>query len=210
MMRNGLPEKFMARKNHKDLFYIELCIDDEIDFIHFNSSLPLTIYEEEKTSKLISDITNFEVPDNRREELISELLAHLQTLSGIEKYYFSEFLLDKNGHYMEYYDVVTSSLLSDKDFEDYTVFTSTTNSFYFDFVKPLLEAELKNNAPDLLDKNTFEKLIQNSEELAREYVNLYQKNTRFFESIFSKETGYECYAMAVDFEVKLFFVRRRV
>ena len=210
MLRNGIPEKFFARKNNKDLFFIELCIDEEVDFIHINSSLPWTIFDDEKSSKLITEVTIFDIPANAREEKVSELSAHLQSLPGIEKYYFSDFLLDSHGRYMEFYDTVTSNLLRNKDFEDYTVFTSSINSFYFDYVKPFLEDELNKNTPEFLDKNTFEKLIQNNEELAREYVNLYQKNTQFFESIFSRETGYDCFAMAVDFEVKLFFVRRRV
>lgn len=199
---------FCKDETGRDLFYIELDFDEGTDLIYFNTSLQYPIFNYDKVSEIINCLTLKKTSDVEMQKLINILFSFIRTLPNVESGYFSDELIDKTGTYMDYYDSVTSALLRDKDFDDYTVFSPSVNAFYFDYAVPIIKNEIISKNFYSMNKSEFEMLVKNGVELALEYVNLYSENAEYFRSIFSHENNYEFYIMIIKSDVKLLFIKK--
>lgn len=209
MLSESRTERFYCKDEiGKDLFYIELVFDDEMQWAYMNSSLDYDFKENKLIEELHRRITDYNLNPSFREKWIEELFSVIRSLPGIEKYYFAPAFLDKTGRHVPEYSAVLKNIIQHKNFPDYTVFSPNENSYYFEYSLSFLVTKLAENDSKKIDKILFEKLIKNDITLITEYVEWMSNNSEFFHVFLGDEnTQYDCFIMMQEKEIKLFFVR---
>jgi hypothetical protein len=191
-----------------DLFFVELIIDEELDFVYMDTSLNYDFGNNQEILELRKHITESYKLESIRDSFIEKLFSLIKTLPGIELCYFGPEYLNKNGKHVPEYSAVLDSLLKNKDFPDYTVFSRNINSFYFEYSLSFLYDKLAEGIVKTIEKKYFEKLIENDISLSNEYVEWLTENTEYFHVIlYDQKTEYDCFIMKQQGDIKLFFVR---
>jgi hypothetical protein len=158
---------------------------------------------------LIKSITTTGIMTGKRSVLIDKLFAEIKLLPNIEKYYFNEKEISKDGRHLPYYSTVVEELIRTKDFPDYTGFSENINATYFEYSLQFLEEKLRENTTQKIDSNEFKILLKYNFALANEYVELVADNSEFYWVFLSGEKNqYDCFLMTVNSVIKLFFVRQ--
>jgi len=202
-------QRYFCRNKHgRDLFYLEVMYEEEWDCKLFETSLKYPIQDDPVISKQINRLVNSSLEENEQLKIINDLFFQIQLLPGIEAYYFPAELLNQHGQYIEYYHSVLNYLLHNKEFPDYSVFTSKINAFYFEYAAPYINKEILKKTYKLIDKKLFELQLKNSLELGSEYVRLYNQASVFYETYFEDSNKYNCYIMSLSRKVILFFIWR--
>jgi hypothetical protein len=196
---------FCVDANGRDLFYIDLQFED-FKFIHFYTSLKYNLFDFPQVNFIVNKITDCDTLPIDRISFIDQLCVYVKELPGISSYYFRDYVLDKNGRYMEFYDSVLNKLLFDKEFENYTVFSIRIHSFYFEFLAPYLKGEIISNKAIPVERQLIEGMLQNNIELSNEYVNTYSPHTHFFLYFFTDKYLYKCYIQMEANDINLFFI----
>lgn len=191
----------------RDLFYIQLIYFKELNYFDFSTSLNYNLNQNHKAKALIKQIINVPISEDERLRNIDKLMLYIQTLPGIDQYYFSDDLLNSEGQYMEFYSNVICDMLIDKEFPDYTPFSINLNAFYFDYCRQILEIEINRETPIYVAKEPFEELVNLNKQLAAEYVEWLSPNSKYFIVNFTDVKNYDFYVMAINFKVVMFFVR---
>jgi len=101
------------------------------------------------------------------------------------------------------------SLLQNKEFPDYTVFTEHTNALYFQYLLPIVMQEVNSTQPLYAAKEHFEELVSENIDLQHEYVELYDENNEFYLTQCSDGSQlYDFYILKLNKKVALFFIRK--
>ncbi len=212
MFNESRNERYYCRNaDGRDLFFIDLVIDDELFWMYMNSSLNYNFTDNDTFKEMQIKITDFHLSESLRSNLIEQLFNFIKSIPGIEKFYFGPEYLDKGGKHVPEYSAVIENLLQHKDFPDYTVFSKNINSFYFDYsLLFLCEISVKETVKPI-DKINFENLIKNDIILSQEYVEWLSDKSEFFHVfLFDQKTQYDCFVMMEEKEIKLFFVRQAI
>ena len=172
-MKEDKQERFFCKdKNGKDLFYLELYFDYEMECIQWSFSFDINQFFPPTIEELINQIIVINIAPERRHALVGKLFRILKSLPGIETQYFPENLLDKNGLYMEYYLETLNDMLRTKDFPDFTLFSDGSNTFFFYFLISIIKEVIKDKSYTIVEKNEFEKLIKNNAKVTTREVDL--------------------------------------
>ncbi len=101
------------------------------------------------------------------------------------------------------------NILPDKDFPDYTAFSSSSNPLYFEFTIPYLKEKLREECPLGADKDHFEELLIENPDLQAEYVEHYHQENEFYVTQ-SKYRGilFDIYYIARYGAIVMFFTRK--
>jgi hypothetical protein len=212
MFSEGRTERFYcSNEAGKDLFYIEIVIDEELDFVYMNTSLNYEFTAYHEILELRNHIIESHKCETVRNSFIEKLFSLIKSLPGIEKYFFGPEYLNKSGRHVPEYSAVIQNLIQSKDFPDYTVFSRNINSFYFEYSLPFLYVKLNEDTVKSISKKYFEKLIHNDITLSQEYVEWLSDKSEFFHVfLFDENTQYDCFLMKQQKDIKLFFVRQTI
>jgi hypothetical protein len=197
--------------NNRDIFYVEVFRDSFLDFTAFNSSLSYNILQHSNIETLANQLIDEYSNIVRRDEIISSLFFAIQSISGISEYYFKPELLSKSGRHVPEYETVLDTLLKEKEFPDFAVFSPNINGFYFEYCLPFLQWKITNKESSGIDKKLCEKIISIDFALSKEYVEWYSTTLQYFHVVLIDNfLDYNCYIICQDLQIKLFFLTRRI
>jgi hypothetical protein len=207
-MNEDKQERFFCKdENDRDLFYLELFFDYELETIFWNLSIDISLFLTEEAEDIINQIVIIDAPTEKRLILIDNLFEILKQLPEIENYFFSDELLDKNGTYSKDTADTLNNILLNKDFPDYTPFAEHSNTYYFYFFIPFLKSVIKENEITFVKRKEFELLVKNRFDLQAQYAEEYSNNAVFIcIKLFNNDTQYNCYVLTIDNSIKLFFM----
>lgn len=101
------------------------------------------------------------------------------------------------------------SLLQNKEFPDYTVFTVHTNALYFQYLLPIMLQEVNSKQPLYAAKEHFEELVSENIDLQHEYVEMYDEINEFYLTQCSDGSQlYDFYILTREKKVVMFFIRK--
>jgi hypothetical protein len=198
---------FCKNSSGNDLFYVDLSFIAEqgIIFLEFSFSYNWSILE---FNKVVDQISTEIFIDERRLCLIALLFVLAKNTPEISVQISNNLLNEIKGIENDSYSNLLKELIASKDFPDYSVFSSTSNSIYFDYLKPIIENSLLSSADiEKVDKSLFEKLIAQSMELARAYVENFTCSIQYF--VLKRQLYPEIcnfYFMTESFKVILIFI----
>lgn len=101
------------------------------------------------------------------------------------------------------------SLISDREFQDYTPFSKNINALYFIFARSHLLAAYKSNRGTSACKEHFEELVGEDEGLQNEYVEAYHPRNEFF--VLQERNGstlHDIYCIFRFKRLQMFFIRK--
>jgi hypothetical protein len=212
MLNEGRTERYYCKDERgRDLFFIEIVIDDELQWSYLNTSLNYDFSGFIHFNELEKKITDFKIDETDRQRLADELFTCIKSLPTVEQYFFKVEYLDKSGRHVQEYSTVIQQIIQHKDFPDYTVFSGNINAFYFEYSLPFLYQKLSEQTAKVIDKKYFEKLIENNINLSVEYVEWLAENCEYFHVfLYDQNTQYDCFIMKQKKDIKLFFVRHAI
>lgn len=207
-MSSGFNRRYFCKnENGRDLFYLDFVFVAGTDLIFIEHSLKYNISNHQPAKILLDKLIQNNIAEVERRGFITLLCDFIKTIPGIEEYYFQDEVLSLNGKYLEDNYSTIEWLIEKKYLPDFTPFTATCNSIFFDAFRGILTTELNSNHLTSISREHFEELIINNEKLQLEYVENYSPNTQFF--CLRKEYNhmfYEVYIMTLNQHIRLFFI----
>lgn len=207
-MSSEFNTRFFCKNKHgRDLFYLDIVFIEGTDLIFVEHSLKCNISNYMQAKMLMDKIMLNHITEHERQGIITELFDFIKTIPGIEEFYFQNEVLNSDGNFLEYYASTIESLIEEKYFPDFTPFSCSCNSIYFDAFKRILANELNAKLLTPITREHFEELIINRKALQLEYIEYYSHDAQFFS--LRKEYNqmfHEVYILTNKKQIILFFI----
>ena len=200
---------FCRDESGKELFFFILKDYQQLPTLQYTTSLDLNLHFIGGVDEIIEQICSRNQHTDKRELLVDELFDRIRQYPGIEKYYFPDYTLDKNGKFIEEYKKIEYDILSQSNFKDYAAFSNFDNMFHFLAFKSCFYELRATNKLTLVDKNHFLELLPHNYTLQELYVKFHNEGEQFYYlSIEDAEGNWDIYSMTMDEELVFFFTRR--
>lgn len=207
-MNSEFNTRFFCKNEHgRDLFYLDIVFVQGTDLIFIEHSLKCNVTAHPTAKILMDKIMQNPITEEERQGIITELFDFIKTIPGIEEFYFQNEVLNSDGNFLEYYASTIESLIEEKYFPDFTPFSCSCNSIYFDAFKRILANELNAKLLIPITREHFEELIINRKALQLEYIEYYSHDAQFFS--LRKEYNHmfhEVYILTNKKQIILFFI----
>jgi hypothetical protein len=191
--------------NGTHTFYIQVHSSNLIEDFHFETSLPINLFQDKELHKLVKRLCTIRISTFKRNEIALIIINTLDHVPGIKKYYFNELVLDKNGKYCEEYDIILNEIKANipicenvpySQLANESIFTTLKSNFIYDEVI----RECKQ-----ISKSEFEQQINGNFNLQHAYLEVYRFDAEHYSHI-SKTEGTCIEYCAVVFEQELTFI----
>src|SRR6185436_12707638 len=171
--------RHFCRTPVKDLFYIEI-LDFELDVYFFESSLEFEFTKYPLLLKLIRIICQKNIPSKTRKMFVDKLFYEIKNIQGIERFYFSEFQIDKHGRYSESSANTLQTIIYEQVLKPLVPFSPFVNNLIFEKIKSAYEQkDVKDDERVEVSKEIFEvNLI--TDDLKTAYVDVYSSEGLYF------------------------------
>lgn len=164
----------------RDLFYVEI-YDVGLSDYFFESSLQLKFIEYPSLLKLIKIICQKKIPGKTRKMFVRKIFHEITNISGIQRFYFSDYELDKHGRYSESLANTLQSILYHKVLEPLVPYSPYTNEVIFAELKSAYEQ--KDEPDEELKVEVAQEIFESNlvtDELKLAYLDVYLSNGFYF------------------------------
>jgi hypothetical protein len=199
---------FCRSESGQDLFYIEIIYDEQTTLYILNYSLNYNLYQHEDLKLLINIVLNKFQTNSERESILYKIVDRIKIIPNINRFYFKENQLNKNGKYLEFYENVINEIIESFDAKEHVLFSTFFNSYFFELMKENVSQLMKQQG-SIFSKNEFEKIIQTLS-LSIEYVKVFDSNAIYKKAqLISSEILFDLYVVESNMEIKLILIRKR-
>lgn len=170
------------KTNHKGehTFFIEVFSSTLVDELFFNTSLPMELFSKPGVIGLVKKLCKKDISTFERNNIAEKLIVKIERISAVQKYFFSDNMLDKNGKYCEAYVSTLNQLKNGLILKEFTPYSPFSNEAVFrDFQNSFVYEELIQESIRI-DKNVFEACINGNIALQQAYTDIYCENSEYF------------------------------
>lgn len=195
----------------RDLFFVELFMEEGLESINFNSSLFYNILQHRNIEKIVNQLTDENLDVSKRYDIVNLLFKKIQSIPGIGDYYFGSKSLNKEGQYIPEYVNFLQNFIQNNEFPDVAVFSRNINGYHFEYCLPLLQDKINKGGSKKTDKSACEDIIKLDVTLSNEYVEWYSNELNYFNEVLDYgQSKYDCFLITQKLQIKLFFIRKVV
>jgi hypothetical protein len=161
-------------------FFIEVYSSNILDELFFETSLPVGLFSEPGITNLVNKLCKIDLPLSERNKIAEKMISKIERISDMQKFYFTDMVLDKNGKYCEAYASTLNQLKTGQILIEFTPYSSLSNEAIFhDFQNSFIYDELKHECVRV-DRKTFEASISGNIALQKAYADIYCDNAEYY------------------------------
>lgn len=169
-----------ANQKGEHTFFIEVYASNILDELFFETSLPVELFSESGITILVNRLCKVNMSLSERNKIAEKLIAKIERISDMQKYYFKDSVLDKNRKYCQEYETVLNQLKTGQTLKEFTPYTRFSNeSIFRDFQNSFIYDELKQECVRV-DGKTFEKSISGNIAIQKAYADIYCDNAEYY------------------------------